>query len=66
MDDMYHWCERFGQLIDEVDDVLTENRIWKQRTVDIGIISAEDAINYGFRSGGLLLLYTGRRKGANG
>jgi NADH dehydrogenase (ubiquinone) Fe-S protein 2 len=48
MDDMYHWCSRFGQMLDEVDDVLTENRIWKQRTVDIGIISAEDAINYGF------------------
>lgn len=48
MDDMYHWCSRFGQMLDEVDDVLTENRIWKQRTVDIGVISAEDAINYGF------------------
>jgi len=48
MDDMYHWASRFGQMLDEVDDVLTENRIWKQRTVDIGIISAEDAINYGF------------------
>jgi NADH dehydrogenase (ubiquinone) Fe-S protein 2 len=48
MDDMHHWASRFGQMIDEVDDVLTENRIWKQRTVDIGVISSEDAINYGF------------------
>ena len=50
MDDIYEWIEKFGQRIDEVDDVLTPNRIWKQRTVDIGVISAEDALNYGFRS----------------
>jgi NADH dehydrogenase (ubiquinone) Fe-S protein 2 len=48
MDDLYEWIEKFGQRIDEVDDVLTSNRIWKQRTVDIGVISAEDALNYGF------------------
>ncbi|MEQ2217506.1 hypothetical protein XENOCAPTIV_012624, partial [Xenoophorus captivus] len=29
--------------------MLTNNRIWKNRTVDIGIVSAEDALNYGFR-----------------
>merc|ERR1711874_144502 len=31
-----------------MEDVLTANRIWKQRTVDIGIVTAEDALNYGF------------------
>ena len=49
MDDIFQWAEKFGQLVDELDDLLTENRIWKQRTVDIGVISAEDALNYGFR-----------------
>jgi NADH:ubiquinone oxidoreductase subunit D len=49
MDDLWKWAQKFPQLIDEVDGVLTENRIWKQRTVDIGVISAEDALNYGFR-----------------
>ncbi len=49
MDDIYEWIEKFGQRIDEVDELLSPNRIWKQRTVDIGVISAEDALNYGFR-----------------
>lgn len=49
MDDIYDWCRLFGERIDEVDELLSANRIWKQRTVDVGIISAEDALNYGFR-----------------
>lgn len=48
MDDIYDWCTKFNQRIDEVDDVLTPNRIWKQRLTDIGIVSAEDALNMGF------------------
>ena len=48
MDDIYEFCSKFGERIDEMEDVLTLNRIWKQRTVDIGIVSAEDALNYGF------------------
>ncbi|XP_064617770.1 NADH-ubiquinone oxidoreductase 49 kDa subunit-like [Liolophura sinensis] len=48
MDDIYDFVKKFGQRLDEVDDVLTENRIWKARTIDIGIVSAEDALNYGF------------------
>ncbi|KAK6173757.1 hypothetical protein SNE40_017159 [Patella caerulea] len=48
MDDIYEFITKFGQRIDETDAVLTENRIWKARTIDIGVISAEDALNYGF------------------
>merc|ERR1719300_809396 len=48
MDDIHEFISKFGQRLDEVDDLLTENRIWKARTVDIGVISAEDAMNYGF------------------
>ena len=49
MDDIYEFASKFGQRLDEVDDLLTMNRIWRQRTIDIGVISAEDALNYGFR-----------------
>ncbi|XP_045210044.2 NADH-ubiquinone oxidoreductase 49 kDa subunit-like isoform X1 [Mercenaria mercenaria] len=48
MDDIYQFIEQFGQRIDEVDDVLSANRIWKHRTIDVGVISAEDALLYGF------------------
>lgn len=49
MDDIFDFISKFGERLDEVDALLTENRIWKSRTVDIGIISAEDALNYGCR-----------------
>merc|ERR550539_25085 len=48
LDDMYEWMSKFSQRIDEVDDVLSGNRIWKQRIVDVGVITAEEALNYGF------------------
>ncbi|CAJ0591090.1 unnamed protein product [Cylicocyclus nassatus] len=48
MDDIYNWAEKFPERIDEVEDMLTENRIWKARTIDIGIVSAADALNWGF------------------
>ncbi|XP_058459396.1 NADH-ubiquinone oxidoreductase 49 kDa subunit-like [Malaya genurostris] len=48
LDDIYEFCAKFGERLDEVEDVLTTNRIWVQRTQNIGVISAEDALNYGF------------------
>ncbi|XP_064470927.1 NADH-ubiquinone oxidoreductase 49 kDa subunit-like [Ornithodoros turicata] len=47
LDDIYAWAEKYSQRLDEVEDLLTQNRIWKQRTIDIGVISAEDALNWG-------------------
>lgn len=47
-DDIMKFCEGFTPIIDDVDGLLTENRIWKQRTVDVGVISAEDALAWGF------------------
>ncbi|MRA76187.1 NADH-quinone oxidoreductase subunit D, partial [Bacillus thuringiensis] len=32
----------------EIDGLLSGNRIWIERTKDVGVISAEDALNYGF------------------
>ncbi|GBN86693.1 NADH dehydrogenase [ubiquinone] iron-sulfur protein 2, mitochondrial, partial [Araneus ventricosus] len=46
--DIFEWLEKFGQRIDEMEDLLTANRIWRARTIDIGIVSSEDALNYGF------------------
>ena len=48
LDFIWDFTERFPKLVDEYETLLTDNRIWKQRTVDIGIISAEDALAYGF------------------
>ena len=47
-DDILAWCETFPQVIDDIERLLTENRIFKQRTVDIGVISAEQAFDWGF------------------
>ena len=42
------WAEGFPKFIDDMEGLLTGNRIWKQRTVDIGIMSAEAALAWGF------------------
>lgn len=42
------WAETFPKFLDELNELLTTNRIWLQRTVDIGVMSAEDAIAWGF------------------
>ena len=42
------FTEKFPGCIDEYETLLTDNRIWKQRTVDIGIVSAERALQLGF------------------
>jgi NADH dehydrogenase (ubiquinone) Fe-S protein 2 len=47
MDDIWRWADQFPERVDEVEDLLTDNRIWKARTVDVGVISAEDALNWG-------------------
>uniref|UniRef100_A0A0K8RK74 Complex I-49kD n=1 Tax=Ixodes ricinus TaxID=34613 RepID=A0A0K8RK74_IXORI len=47
LDDIYDWAQKFSQRLDEVEDLLTGNRIWKQRTIDIGVITAEDALDWG-------------------
>jgi NADH-quinone oxidoreductase subunit D len=47
-EDILEFCDGFIKILDDVDDLLTENRIWKQRTVDIGVVSAEEAQAWGF------------------
>jgi len=57
LDDIYEFISKFGERLDEVEDLITDNRLWKDRTIDIGVISAEDAINYG--CSGVMLRSTG-------
>jgi NADH dehydrogenase (ubiquinone) Fe-S protein 2 len=48
IDDIYSFVENFSHRIDEMEELLTDNRIWKQRLVDIGVVSVEDALTWGF------------------
>jgi NADH dehydrogenase (ubiquinone) Fe-S protein 2 len=48
LDDIYQWATQFGDRIDETEEILTDNRIWKGRTQGIGVVSAADALNYSF------------------
>jgi NADH-quinone oxidoreductase subunit D len=47
-DRIAEWAEGFPKFVDDVEALLTGNRIWKQRTVDIGVMSAEEALAWGF------------------
>jgi NADH-quinone oxidoreductase subunit D len=47
-EDIAKFARGFGKIIDDVEGLLTENRIWKQRTVDVGVVSREDALAWGF------------------
>jgi NADH-quinone oxidoreductase subunit D len=42
------WAESFPKFIDDLEELLTGNRIWKQRLVDIGVVSPEEALAWGF------------------
>lgn len=46
--DLYDSITKLGERFDEIEDVLTNNRIWVMRTKDIGVVTAEDAINLSF------------------
>jgi len=48
LDFLEDFTERFPTYVDEYETLLTDNRIWKQRTVDIGIVTAERALQLGF------------------
>ncbi|WP_198266153.1 NADH-quinone oxidoreductase subunit D [sulfur-oxidizing endosymbiont of Gigantopelta aegis] len=48
LDFLKDFTERFDGYVDEYETLLTNNRIWKQRTVDIGVVTADEAKNLGF------------------
>lgn len=45
---LYQWLDAFPKAFDDFDNLLTENRIFKQRTVDIGIVEPDQALDWGF------------------
>ncbi len=46
--DIDEFCDKFPKIIDDLETLLTDNRIFKQRNVDIGIVSKQDALDYSF------------------
>ena len=48
LEDIETWSEAFPKVIDDIDALLTENRIFKQRNVDIGVVTEDDIQGYGF------------------
>ena len=59
LDDIFIFINQFSTRIDELEELLTNNRIWKQRLVDIGIVSLKDALSFGFS--GVLVRGSGLR-----
>jgi NADH dehydrogenase (ubiquinone) Fe-S protein 2 len=45
--DIFNFIFQFGSRLDELEELLTENRIWKQRLVDVGVVSSEQALDWG-------------------
>jgi NADH dehydrogenase (ubiquinone) Fe-S protein 2 len=48
LNDIFHWATQFSSRVDEIEQVVTGNRIWKQRTVGIGKVTAQEALDYSF------------------
>ncbi|KAJ3861617.1 Ndufs2, NADH:ubiquinone oxidoreductase 49 kd subunit [Lentinula novae-zelandiae] len=48
LDDIFQWATQYGSRIDEIEEVVTGNRIWKERTVGVGVVTKEEALNFSF------------------
>jgi len=48
LEDIDQWAVEFPRVLDDIDGLLTENRIFKQRNADIGVVTEEDILNWGF------------------
>ncbi|MEP6826529.1 MAG: NADH-quinone oxidoreductase subunit D [Aestuariivirga sp.] len=48
IDDIGHFCDTHPKVLDDIETLLTENRIFKQRNVDIGVVSLDDCFKWGF------------------
>ena len=48
LDDIYSFVQQFSARIDEIEELLTHNRIWKQRLVDVGVVTYNTALLWGF------------------
>jgi len=48
INDLLTWCDEFPQKLKDIETLLTENRIFKQRNVDIGVVTKQDCMDWGF------------------
>lgn len=48
LDDIYRWATQFSSRVDEIEEVITGNRIWKARTIGVGKVTAQEALDYSF------------------
>ena len=48
LEDILLWCKQFPKKLNDIETLLTGNRIFKQRNVDIGVVSKQDAYDWGF------------------
>ncbi len=48
LDDIASWAEQFPEKLDRIEDLITENRIFKQRNVDIGVVDQRTLLDWGF------------------
>ncbi len=48
LDDIEAWADRFPRVLDDIDGLLTENRIFKQRNADIGVVTVDDIQKWGY------------------
>jgi len=48
LDDLYVFANQFNFRLDEMEEMLTNNRIWKERLIDVGIVTYKNAIQWGF------------------
>jgi NADH-quinone oxidoreductase subunit D len=48
LDDIDAWAEAFPRVVDDIDTLLTENRIFKQRNADIGVVTEQDVLDWGY------------------
>ena len=48
LDDLFIFISQFSLRLDEIEEMLTSNRIWKERLVDVGVVSSKTAVDWGF------------------
>ena len=48
LNDIYNFCRQFTYRVSEIEELLTNNRIWRQRLINIGVVTSEEAMNWGF------------------
>ena len=48
LEDIHKWATQFSSRVDEIEEVVTGNRIWKERTIGIGVVTAKQALDYSF------------------